>query len=185
MTYRKRPRGIARRRPAPTPVQPEALVLDDPEHTTAAEGLGVGLALDLEHVKRQENDLADTDQAVPATRQLLASHTPSHPSSQENSPAGGRVHDGLARLLAKRRLKVLAVVRVEVVARDGLAAVLVHTLQHLVAGGVPETGEQRDELPPERRAGLVLEDDRVELRQAGDLCPGVLAGPVATDVAPW
>jgi hypothetical protein len=63
-------------------------------------------------------------------------------------------------------------VRVEVVARHGLAAVLVHALQHLVAGGVPEAGEQRDELPPDRRAGLVLEDDGVELRRAGDLDPG-------------
>ena len=148
-TYRERPRGVARRRPAPSPVQAEALVLNDLEHTAAAEGLGVGLALDLEHVEREEDDLADADKT-----------------------ARSRVHDGLARLLAEGALKVLAVVGVEVVARHGLATVLVHALQHLVASGVPEAGEQRDELPPDRRASLVLEDDGVELRRVGDLDPG-------------
>ena len=74
------------------------------------------------------------------------------------------MHDGLARLLAKRVLKLVAIVGAQVVARHGLAAVLVYPLQHLVAGRIPEAGEQRDELPPERRRGLVLEDNGVELR---------------------
>lgn len=79
------------------------------------------------------------------------------------------MHDRLARLLAERALKVLAVVSREVVARHGLAAIFVYPLQHLVAGGVPETGEQRDKLPPEWRGGLVLEDDSGELREGADL----------------
>lgn len=41
------------------------------------------------------------------------------------------MHDGLARLLAKRRLEVAAVVLREVVPRDGLATVLVHPLENL------------------------------------------------------
>jgi hypothetical protein len=57
----------------------------------------------------------------------------------------------------------------EEVAGHGLATVLVYPLQHLVAGGVAETREQRDELPPDRGAGLVLEDDGVELREGADL----------------
>lgn len=85
------------------------------------------------------------------------------------SPSRGRVHNSLARFLAKRILKVLAVVLAQEVARHGLAAVLVYPLQHLVAGRVPEAGEERDELLADGRGGLVLEDDRVELREAGDL----------------
>jgi hypothetical protein len=63
-TYGERARCIARRGPAPAAVQAEALVLDDLKDAAAAEGLGVGLALDLEHVEREEDDLADADQAV-------------------------------------------------------------------------------------------------------------------------
>lgn len=40
---------------------------------------------------------------------------------------------------------------------------------HLVAGGVTQTGEQRNELAAEGYIGLVLEDDRVELRDVCDL----------------
>ena len=79
------------------------------------------------------------------------------------------MHDGLARLLAERPLKVLAVVLREIVARHGLTAILVYPLQDLVTGGVAQAGEQREELAADGRAGLVLEDDLVELAGAGDL----------------
>ena len=52
-TYRKRARGVSGRRPLPSSVQAEPLVLDDLDNAAATEGLGVGLALDLEDVKRQ------------------------------------------------------------------------------------------------------------------------------------
>jgi hypothetical protein len=60
-TYRERPGGVSGRRPAPATVQPEALVLDDLENAPATEGFRVGLALDLEDVEREEDDLADAD----------------------------------------------------------------------------------------------------------------------------
>lgn len=117
-TYRKRTRGITRRSPPPPPVQAKALVEDDPADAAAAERFGVGLALDLEHVQGQQHDLANANQR-----------------------AGRRVHDGLARLLAKGGLEVGAIVGAEVVAHHGLAAVLVYPLRHLVAGGVAQARE--------------------------------------------
>ena len=101
--------------------------------------------------------------------QVVSPHPPYPVPRSPISPSRSRVHDGLARLLAEGILKVLAVVGVEVVAGHGLAAVLVDALQHLVAGGVPEAGEQREELPRNRCVGLVLEDDGVEVRRGPDL----------------
>lgn len=144
---RKRAGRVAGGRPAPAAVQvAEAFVLDDLEDATALEGLGVGLALDLEDVEGKQNNLANA-----------------------NERAGRRVHDGLARLLAKSVLKVLAVVGAEEVTGDGLTAVLVDALENLVAGGVAETGEERDEFATEGGLGLVLEDDLVKLGGVGDL----------------
>lgn len=84
-------------------------------------------------------------------------------------PASGRVHDGLASLLAKGSLKVLAIVDAEPVAGDGLTTVLVYTLKDLVAGGVAQTGEEGDELAADGGGGLVLEDDLVQFASVGDL----------------
>ena len=61
-TYREGAGRVARGGPAPAPVQAEALVPHDLEDASSAERLGVGLALDLEHVEGQQDDLADTDQ---------------------------------------------------------------------------------------------------------------------------
>lgn len=58
-----------------------------------------------------------------------------------NSPASSRVHNSLARLLAKSGLKILSIVLAQEVARNGLPAILVYSLEHLVAGGVAQTGE--------------------------------------------
>ena len=79
------------------------------------------------------------------------------------------MHDGLASLLSERRLEVLAVVLGEVVTGDGLAAIRVDSLEDLVAGGITQTGEQGEELSRKRGAGLVLEDDLVQLGCTGDL----------------
>lgn len=51
------------------------------------------------------------------------------------------MHDSLARLLAKSILKVFSVVLAQVVARNGLSAILIYSLEHLVAGGVAQAGE--------------------------------------------
>jgi hypothetical protein len=99
------------------------------------------------------------------------------------------VHNGLASLLAKGLLKVLSVVGAEEVSCDGLTAILVYPLEdleivsgqkksssapfadrslykkrkiaHLVARRVAETGEEREELGPNSRSGLLLEDDGI------------------------
>lgn len=64
VTYSKGTRSVTGGGPAPSSVQAEALVGDDPEDATAAEGLGVCLSLDLENVEGEEDDLSDTDQAA-------------------------------------------------------------------------------------------------------------------------
>lgn len=79
------------------------------------------------------------------------------------------MHDSLASLLSESLLKVLAVVLGEVVSRDGLSTILVDSLEDLVTGGVTQTGEQREELASNSGAGLVLEDDLVQLAGVGDL----------------
>lgn len=107
-THRKGPWRVSRGSPAPAPVQAETLIRDNLEDATAAERLGVCLAFDLEHVERQQHNFTDADQT-----------------------AGRRVQDGLARLLAESILKVRSVVLRQVVARHGLATVLVYPLQDL------------------------------------------------------
>ena len=107
-TYRERTRRVTGCCPAPATVQTEALVGDDPEQSTSTESLGVGLALDLEHVERQQDDLTDTNQGT-----------------------GGCVHDGLAIALAERLVEDVTVVPGEVVASERLSTVLVDALEDL------------------------------------------------------
>lgn len=132
--------------PAPTSVETEALVGNDPHDTTATERLGVCLPLDLEDVEREENDLADTDKAT-----------------------SGGVHDGLAVAGAEGAVEEAAVVLGQVIAHEGLTTVLVDTLEDLVGGGVAETGEEGEVTSSDRLAGGVLEDDLVEVGHAIDL----------------
>jgi len=79
------------------------------------------------------------------------------------------MHNGLAALLAKCALKVLAIVCCEVVAGNWLPTILVYSLRDFVASGVSETGKEGEELGTEGSGGLVLEDDRVELGTVGNL----------------
>lgn len=107
-TYRERARGISCSSPAPASVQAEALVGDNLEHTSAPKCLRICLALDLEHVQGQQDDLADTDQATSCG-----------------------VQDGLACFLAESRLKIRSIVLRQEVAGDRLAAVFVNSLEDL------------------------------------------------------
>lgn len=141
---RKGARRIARGGPAPASVQPKPLVGDDAQEAAVAECLWVRLTLDLEHIQRQQHDLTNTDDA-----------------------AGRGVHDGLAVALAKGIIKARAVVLGQVVAHEGLAAVLVDALQDLVGGGVAEAREEREEASGHGGRSLILEDDAVELRGGG------------------
>lgn len=79
------------------------------------------------------------------------------------------MHNGLAGLFAKGILKVGAIVLAQVVSRNRLTAVLVNALEDLVASGVSQAREQGDKLPADGCAGLVLEDDLVQLASTGDL----------------
>ncbi|KAI7506407.1 hypothetical protein KC367_g185 [Hortaea werneckii] len=135
---------IACRRPAPSSVQAEALVANDSQDATATERLRVCLPLDLQHVQRQQDDLANADQT-----------------------SGGRVHHGLAGTLAKGAVEGAAMVLGKVVAHEWLSSVLVYSLKHLVCCGVSETGEEGEESAESRLVGGVLEDDRVELGAGG------------------
>ncbi|KAI6769715.1 hypothetical protein HG530_004344 [Fusarium avenaceum] len=65
-TYSKRTRSVTGSSPAPTTVQTETLIGNDLEDTTATEGLGVCLTLDLEDIEGQKNDLTNTDQTASA-----------------------------------------------------------------------------------------------------------------------
>lgn len=60
-TYSKRSGRVTCRGPLPAPVKSETLVSYDPHDTTSAEGLWVGLTLDLEHIEWEEHNLSDTD----------------------------------------------------------------------------------------------------------------------------
>lgn len=79
------------------------------------------------------------------------------------------MHNSLASLLAEGILKVGAIVLAQEVPRNRLTTVLVNALKDLVASGVSQTGEQGDKLPADGCAGLVLEDDLVQLASIGDL----------------
>jgi hypothetical protein len=120
----KRSRRIAGGCPTGAAVETHALIGDDAEEAPRAEGVWVGLPFYLEHVEREEDDLADADQR-----------------------AGGGVHDCFACAFAEGGVEVVAVVLGEVVADEGLAAVFVNTLQdlrELVCGKGEEEGGKSD-----------------------------------------
>jgi hypothetical protein len=83
-------------------------------------------------------------------------------------PSSSGVHNGLASLLAKGILEVGTIVLGQVITSDGLTTILVDSLEDLVAGGVSQTREQRDELSSDGSGGLVLENDLVQLAGTGD-----------------
>lgn len=162
-TYREGTGGVTGCCPAPAAVQTKALVGNDPEQATAPESLGVGLALDLEDVERQQDDLTNANQRT-----------------------SSRVHDGLAVAAAEGLVEGVAVVSGEVVACEGLSAVLVDALEdlrstvrrcdgpsrsgsYLVRSGVSEAREQRQEATADRGIGRVPEDDLVQVRRRLDL----------------
>lgn len=142
----KRSGGVSGSGPAPASVQTHTLLLDDLEEASALESLGVSLSLDLKHVKRQENNLSDTDQ---------------------RTGSGGQ--KSLTGLLAESLLISGAPGLGQVLVDEWLTTVLVDSLQHLVAGGVSETGEQRSESLADGGVGVVSENDLVQVRSVGDL----------------
>lgn len=62
MAYSEGTGGVTGSGPTGTTVQTHTLVLDNLEQTTAAEGLGVSLTLNLQDVQREEDNLSNADQ---------------------------------------------------------------------------------------------------------------------------
>lgn len=79
------------------------------------------------------------------------------------------MQNGLAGLLAKGRLEILAIVLCEEITGHGLATILVNSLENLVTRGISQTREKRDKLSRKRGSGLLLEDNLVQLSCASDL----------------
>lgn len=106
-------------------------------------------------------------------------------------PSRSRVHDRLPCLRAKHPLEVVPIVLREVVPGNRLPTVLVHPLKdlqkrrpsandsypsrcaldstNLVTRRISETGEEREELGPQTRSRLLLENNLVQLRHARNL----------------
>ena len=78
------------------------------------------------------------------------------------------MHDCFASARTESGIELVAVVEGEIVAREGLAAVFVDSLEDLVASRVAETGEKRGEFPEGRGVGTVFEDYFVEAGEGGD-----------------
>jgi hypothetical protein len=143
---RERTRSVASSGPAPTSVQAEALIGNNPHDTTATERLRVCLSLDLEHVEREQDDLTNT-----------------------NDAASSGVHDSLAVAGTEGAVEGAAVVLGQVVAHERLTTVLVNALEDLVCCSVAETGEECEVASTNGLVGVVLEDDLVEVGCAVDL----------------
>lgn len=61
-SYSEGARSVAGGSPASTTVQTHTLIGNNFEKTTATEGFGVGLALNLKNIQRKQNDLSNADQ---------------------------------------------------------------------------------------------------------------------------
>lgn len=138
--------GVSGSGPAPASVQTHTLLLDDLEEASALESLGVSLSLDLEDIEGQENNLSNTDQGT-----------------------GGGRQKSLSGLLAEGLLVGGAPGLGQVLVDEGLATVLVNSLQNLVAGGVSQTGEQGSESLADGGVGVVSKNDLVQVRRRSDL----------------
>lgn len=62
ITYSEGSGGVTGSGPTGTTVQTHTLIGDDLEQTTAAEGLGVSLTLNLQDVQRKQDNLSNADQ---------------------------------------------------------------------------------------------------------------------------
>lgn len=128
-TNRERPWSVPGCSPAPSSVQPKPLIGDDLEQPAAAECIGVGLALNLENVKREEYDFPDPDYTG-------GDETPSDaitPTENEGriKPSSSRMHNRFPGTLSERIVELVAVVQAEIVADERLATILVDPLQNL------------------------------------------------------
>ena len=124
-TYGEGAWRIASDGPAPAAVKCSAFFQEDAHDAAAAERLWVDLALDLERVEREQDDLADTGQA-----------------------ASSGLHHHLTLALAECVREVRLVMPGEEVIEPWLPAKLVDPLRDLVTGGIPEAREEREQLAP-------------------------------------
>lgn len=122
-TYSEGARRIASDGPSPAAVKRCTLFEEDAYDAAAAERLWVDLALDLEGVQWEQDDLADTGQA-----------------------ARGGLHHHLALALAECAREVRLVVPGEDVVEPWLSAELVDPLRDLVACCISKPREEREQL---------------------------------------
>jgi hypothetical protein len=193
ITYSERSGGVTSGSPTGTTVQPHTLIGDDLEQTTATEGLGVSLALNLQDVQRKQDNLSNADQTSAKSQ-----NQPSILSQSVRgyiSPASSCVHDSLASSLSEGIVEGGTVMLGEVVTGKGLTTVLVDTLEdlfskesadctlshrishpitNLVTSGVSQTGEEGGELAADGGIGVLLEDDLIELGGGADLTQWLL-----------
>ena len=99
--------GVAGGGPAGAPVEAHAFVGHDAEDAAAAEGVGVGLAFDLQDVEGEEDDLADADQAVRIWSAWVGLST----DVLRDTPSGSRMHDSLAVALSERSVELVPVMQ--------------------------------------------------------------------------
>ena len=78
-------------------------------------------------------------------------------------PSSGGMHDGLTSTSSEGIVELIAVVQTQVIPHEWLTTVFVDPLQDLVAGGITESREQREELAAGSRCCIVLENDSIEL----------------------
>ena len=123
--YSERTRGVTSGSPASTAVQTHALILDDLEETTATESFRVCLSLDLQDIKREEDNLSDADQT-----EFRSAFEALH-SQSTTVPSSSGVHNGLAISLAESIIEIVAPVLGQEIASEGLSSVLVDTLKDL------------------------------------------------------
>lgn len=126
--YRERSRSVTGSSPASATVKSHTLIRDDLEQTTATEGFGVCLALNLQNIEREKDNLSDTNQTnFPTVSAVACDKT----TVLMFLPSSSSVHNRLASSLSKSIVKFGAVVLSQVVSREWLATILVDSLHNL------------------------------------------------------
>mmetsp|Transcript_23249 Transcript_23249/g.74859 ORF Transcript_23249/g.74859 Transcript_23249/m.74859 type:complete len:315 (+) Transcript_23249:487-1431(+) len=159
-------RRVAGHRPTSATIQVPPLLHEQIHHPASTERVWVGLGLDLEHIKGQQDHLANAD------------HGP-----------GKAVHQGLGQLRTKGGVEVVAEAVLHQVTHEGLTTELVDALEHLVARGEAQAGEERRVLAKQAGRGGVAEDDRVHvghgLPKVGTLDVALVAHQPLGDSVDW
>lgn len=140
--YREAARGISCHGPSPTAVERGSLLSKYSENTTTAERVWIDLHLDLERVKREQDNLANAGQA-----------------------ACGSMHHGLSTSFAKRIDKRVTDDggAADEVVEPRLTTKFVYALGDFVPCGVAQSGEETEDAGEDWRGGIITEDDGAQI----------------------